>query len=281
HIFETLDLEMSEASQQRAAHQADYLQFIANEQLAATLESRQSEVRQLEFDSDQLRQARDESRLRLSSLETSYDLALHRNCHLNYDHTRELVTRLISERDHLAAQVLALSSRLDSLSAIREQQSRLAVERDKLSQLGRKTELIREILVKSAPFITESYLFSISHEANQLYREITGCYDITLRWTREYEILLEESGYDRPFSNLSGGEQMAAALAVRLALLRELSEINLAIFDEPTTNMDEERRRNLALQLGRISDFHQLFVISHDDSFEGLTDQQVSLGRPS
>ena len=281
HIFETLDLEMSEASQQRAAHQADYLQFIANEQLAATLESRQSEVRQLEFDSDQLRQARDESRLRLSSLETSYDPALHRNCHLNYDHTRELVTRLISERDHLAAQVLALSSRLDSLSAIREQQSRLAVERDKLSQLGRKTELIREILVKSAPFITESYLFSISHEANQLYREITGCYDITLRWTREYEILLEESGYDRPFSNLSGGEQMAAALAVRLALLRELSEINLAIFDEPTTNMDEERRRNLALQLGRISDFHQLFVISHDDSFEGLTDQQVSLGRPS
>ena len=95
-----------------------------------------------------------------------------------------------------------------------------------------------------------------------MYREISGRYDVTLRWTRDYEIVLEENGHDRPFLNLSGGEQMAAALAVRLALLKELSDINIAFFDEPTTNMDEERRRNLALQLGRLRDFHQLFVIS-------------------
>jgi DNA repair protein SbcC/Rad50 len=73
---------------------------------------------------------------------------------------------------------------------------------------------------------------------------------------------------------------MAAALAVRLALLKELSEVNIAFFDEPTTNMDEERRRNLAQQIGRIKDFHQLFVVSHDDSFEGYTDQIISLGYP-
>ena len=41
--------------------------------------------------------------------------------------------------------------------------------------------------------------------------------------------------------------------------------------------MDEERRRNLAQQIGRIKNFHQLFVISHDDSFEGFTDQVVTL----
>jgi len=67
-------------------------------------------------------------------------------------------------------------------------------------------------------------------------------------------------------------------LAVRMALLKELSEVNVAFFDEPTANMDEERRRNLAQQIGRIKDFHQLFVISHDDSFEGYTDQIISLG---
>ena len=71
---------------------------------------------------------------------------------------------------------------------------------------------------------------------------------------------------------------VAAALAVRLALLKELSEVNLAFFDEPTTNMDEERRRNLAQQIGRIKDFQQLFVISHDDTFEGFTDQVILLG---
>jgi len=72
---------------------------------------------------------------------------------------------------------------------------------------------------------------------------------------------------------------MAAALAIRMALLRELSEINLAFFDEPTANLDEERRSNLAQQIGRIKDFQQLFIISHDDSFESYTDQVVVLGK--
>ena len=74
---------------------------------------------------------------------------------------------------------------------------------------------------------------------------------------------------------------MAAALAVRLALLKELSDLRIAFFDEPTTNMDEERRRNLAQQIGHITDFEQLFVITHDDSFEGYTDETINIGKPN
>ena len=277
-LFELLDQQLSEASERRALHLPDYLLFIANEQLASTLEIRQQEFTQLEIEHQLLQQADQESLAVLTTLEDGYDPELHQRSQHDYESLREEVVRQHSSREHFAAQVLALVNRADSLAAVREQQNQLSLERVKLGKLGRKTELIREILVKSAPFITESYLFSISYEANQLYREITGRYQVTLRWTREYEILIEEDGFERPFSSLSGGEQMVAALAVRLALLRELSEINLAIFDEPTTNMDEERRRNLAMQLGRVRDFHQLFVISHDDSFEGLTDQQINLG---
>ena len=36
-------------------------------------------------------------------------------------------------------------------------------------------------------------------------------------------------------------------------------------------------RRNLAQQIGRIRDFDQLFVISHDDTFEGFTDRVVAV----
>ncbi len=93
-------------------------------------------------------------------------------------------------------------------------------------------------------------------------------------------IILEENGYDRPFINLSGGEQMAAALSVRLALLKQLSDIRLAFFDEPTTNMDAARRERLAEQISHITErktFDQLFVISHDDTFEGYVDNVVSV----
>jgi exonuclease SbcC len=68
---------------------------------------------------------------------------------------------------------------------------------------------------------------------------------------------------------------MAAALAIRLALLREVSGIDVAFFDEPTANLDDERRDNLARQIMEIRGFSQLFVVSHDDTFEQDTDNVV------
>jgi exonuclease SbcC len=47
-----------------------------------------------------------------------------------------------------------------------------------------------------------------------------------------------------------------------------MSAIRVAFFDEPTAHLDEDRRENLAAQITQIKGFDQLFVISHDDSFE-------------
>ncbi|MEO1149200.1 MAG: hypothetical protein AAFY26_27095, partial [Cyanobacteria bacterium J06638_22] len=73
--------------------------------------------------------------------------------------------------------------------------------------------------------------------------------------------------------------QMCAALAVRLALLRVLADIDVAFFDEPTTNMDRQRRDSLAEAIANIRTFRQLFVISHDDTFEHITENVILLTR--
>ena len=70
---------------------------------------------------------------------------------------------------------------------------------------------------------------------------------------------------------------MCAALAVRLALLRVLADINVAFFDEPTTNMDQVRRRQLAEAISNLKAFRQLIVISHDDTFETVTEHVISI----
>jgi exonuclease SbcC len=93
----------------------------------------------------------------------------------------------------------------------------------------------------------------------------------------DYEIQINRKGVNRTFQQLSGGEQMSAALAVRLALLKKLSNLNIAFFDEPTQNMDELRRMNLAEQIRRVRGFDQLIVISHDDTFEQGLDSIVRL----
>jgi exonuclease SbcC len=71
---------------------------------------------------------------------------------------------------------------------------------------------------------------------------------------------------------------MAAAMSIRLALLKQLSDIRIAFFDEPTVNMDAERRERLAQQIGLVQHFDQLFVISHDDTFEENVDHIIHIG---
>lgn len=276
--FATLDADLTTAAAERAANERDYQAFIAHEKLAATATARANEALTLAAEVATAEQQLTARRDSLQRLTTSYNAERHREAQARLTAVRERLAQIATQIEHTREQHTRLQLRLDYLNEVRERRRTHLTEREQATRLKEATEFIRDILQKAAPFITEAYLFKVSMDANQLYREITGRYDVTLKWEKDYEITLEEEGRTRPFANLSGGEQMAAALAVRLALLRELSEINIAFFDEPTTNMDEERRRNLAQQIGRIKDFHQLFVISHDDSFESFTDQVVMLG---
>ena len=276
--YATLDADLAGANKTRAASERDYQAFIAHEKIAATVAAREAEALATSAEIEQAEAALATTLDQLRRLEAQYDAERHAQVKVDLNHWRERATQIATQLEHTREQYQHLQAQLDHLDEVRERMRGELAAKEQTSRLREVADFIRDILQKAAPFITEAYLFSVSLEANQLFREITGRHDVTLRWTKDYEVTLEEEGRERPFANLSGGEQMAAALAVRLALLKELSEVNLAFFDEPTTNMDEERRRNLAQQIGRIKDFHQLFVISHDDSFEGFTDQVVTLG---
>ena len=276
--YTSLDEEMAAMASHRAQFESDHLACLAHQAVAESLPDREVNLAQLGEEVESLTRQQSLVDARLQELEAAYDREAHRRDVEGYDRCRESLAVVATRRSSLEGQLDGLVTERGRLELLRERTLVLSREHATLLRLRERTEMIRNLLIRAAPYLTESYLHSISHEANRLYREITGRYDVTLRWNREYEITLEEGVWTRPFQTLSGGEQMAAALAVRLALLRELSEIRVAFFDEPTTNLDEERRRSLAIHLGRIHDFQQLFVISHDDSFEGLTDQQIQLG---
>jgi exonuclease SbcC len=276
--YAALDAELAAASHLRAANEKDYRTYIANEQSAATVATRQREAAEITAAVAEIERSFAEAQKEQSRLAAQYDRERQARTRLALDEARQRATQFATQLEHAREQHGRIEKQLAYLDEVRMRMREHLAAHDKYTRLSETADFIRDILQKAVPYLTESYVFSVSIEANQLYREITGRPDVTLRWTRDYEIVLEEEGRERPFGNLSGGEQMAAALAVRLALLKELSEVNLAFFDEPTTNMDEERRRNLAQQIGRIKDFQQLFVISHDDSFEGFTDQVITLG---
>ena len=149
-----------------------------------------------------------------------------------------------------------------------------------LSKLERKYRFIkdlREIFRKAIPGITRAYTDAVSVEANRIFCDLMDDYSWDLRWCEDYSIKAVYRGREIDFTQMSGGEQMCAAIAVRLALLKVLSSASIAFFDEPTQNMDEVRRRNLASQIAKVEGFRQIFVISHDDSFEEVVGNAVKL----
>jgi exonuclease SbcC len=172
-----------------------------------------------------------------------------------------------------------LRTELEKLSELRMSLTAEFREKERLETVGETTAFIRDTLKEAAPRVARNYVYHVSIEANQLFREIMGDATRSLKWAEDYSIWLEEDGFERPFASLSGGEQMAAALAVRLGLLKQLSDIRVAFFDEPTTNMDLERRDNLAQQISRITNFDQLFVISHDETFDNFVDNVIEVRR--
>jgi exonuclease SbcC len=172
-------------------------------------------------------------------------------------------------------QLAEAASEVARLQEVQRALTAARAERDALQEVQSLLEYLRHVLRDAGPKITQALVEMISVQAARMYADIMADHSARLRWTDDYEILLTASGRERTFQQLSGGEQMAAALATRLALLREVSDIDVAFFDEPTANLDEARRDNLAEQIMNVKGFSQLFVISHDDTFERDTDNVV------
>lgn len=278
--YKDLDANWTQFSGERDRTAAAHREFLANENAAKALPEREREFEtasaDLKVSAGNLEQAEKDFR----DAESVYDRELHQREKFALSELEKQQAETRANLSNAERQKANATRELERLAEIRKAMQAEFQEKERLEKIYETTDFIRETLKKSAPLVAKNYIYYVSLEANQMFREISGNAERTLKWTEDYGIVLEENGHDRPFVNLSGGEQMAAALSVRLALLKQLSDVRLAFFDEPTTNMDAARRERLAEQISHITErktFDQLFVISHDDTFEGYVDNVVSV----
>jgi exonuclease SbcC len=278
--YKDLDANWTTLSEQREQTAGAHREFLANESAARVLPARENEFERASADLKTAAASLEKAEKDFLSANETYDRERHQaeKFALSEAEKRQAETR--ANLTHATRQLKSAETELARLAEIRKAMQGEFQEKERLEKVWETTDFIRETLKKSAPLVAKNYIYYVSLEANQMFREITGNAERTLKWTEDYGIALEENGHERPFINLSGGEQMAAALSVRLALLKQLSDVRLAFFDEPTTNMDAARRERLAEQISHITErktFDQLFVISHDDTFEGYVDNVVSV----
>ena len=150
----------------------------------------------------------------------------------------------------------------------------------------RLVQSLRRLLGDMGPWLTKQTLPHIAEIATRNFRSITGRSERVL-WSNDdnerYVVSLAESAEDggrRQIAQLSGGEQVALALALRAAMVEVLTDAHFVIFDEPTINLDTAARHSLAGAFRSIfGKIEQAFIITHDNSFEAMADNEIRFTR--
>ena len=273
--FANLDAEADRiASQLEKFRTADDL-YRRNQTAAGALPQRQQEFAEAELTLQAARERFEGGKGQLAASRGEFDEERFQEAVAQVDETRSRSVRLETELGEWRENLARAEEEIGQLEA---QTQRLAVAQSLRVRLTGQEELLqflRSVLQEAGPFVTKALVQQGSYTANQLFGQLMEDYTRTLHWQEDYGITLEVEGRERAFAQLSGGEQMSAALAVRLALLQEMSAIAVAFFDEPTTNLDDARRDALARQIVGVRGFEQLFIISHDDSFEQATEKLI------
>jgi len=100
---------------------------------------------------------------------------------------------------------------------------------------------------------------------------------------REIKILCYGKRGEIDLISLSGGEKVAVSLALRMAIayLMGSSKIDFIVLDEPTSNLDEERRRSFVKIISDVfskgvGPLSQIIIITHDEEiFENSEIEQI------
>jgi len=279
--FEQLDTQIKTQQQIKQQNQPGYLLYVQNQQAAAQVAPLDKEQKAAAQQLTESHTQKTDIDRQLETLKATFDPSAFEVIDKQFTDVNSQADRLRGSLPQLQQRFKDLTEQIATLKATAEKRDQAQQDLKQRERVKRFVNYARKVYKSAGPRITERYVQNVSREADKLFRELLGRANVALTWSADYEIMVQEGAHTRRFINLSGGEQMCAALAVRLALLKVLADIDVAFFDEPTTNMDRPRRQGLAEAIARIKSFKQLFVISHDDTFEQVTETVIMVTRES
>ncbi len=277
--FAPLDQALRRARATREQHQPAHDSYLAHSQVAQEWALRRTRLQQLTEEGATLAEQVAELGMHHQQAAASYHPEQHARVRQQVAATRGRLANLEAQQQAKHDRLGVVRQSVAQLEGMQGDLARQQAAMQEVNTIRALVDTIRETLRQAGPLVTQQRVRQISREASTIYGDIMGHHTARLHWSEDYELSLESKGITRTFRQLSGGEQMSAALALRLALLRQVSRIDVAFFDEPTAHLDPERRESLAERITQIKGFSQLFVISHDDTFERAAQSYIRIAK--
>jgi len=213
-----------------------------------------------------------------SLIKIDYDATAHQKIIPVYEQKKESFIQLNSQksknegiRDMTISAIADLQRDLDSLKDVEKDLDNLKdfiKVLDYIRKLFGKDGVQKDLRNRSRPLIQE--------EARKFFDRFNFEYsDISL--DEDYDVEVYGPGGKTTLDMISGGEKIAVALALRLAITRVLSggKLELIMLDEPTIHLDSYRRQELIDILKRLSVLPQMIIVTHDNDLEEAADNII------
>lgn len=278
--FAGLDEKVTEANSVKADCQPGYTRYLQNQPAADQLQERTRLLENHKKTLGNLQLDLSEAEQRLKEAGAAYCEEEHKRSKDEYAGANLRLGEAKSKLVDAQRAVEEQHGRVQNLHRLNQQRTQLVQELIGLQAQEKILEKGRQILKNSQELVAKNLTLRVAAQAQVIYNSMSQeASQFTWR-PGDYSLTLTTVSGEKRFASLSGGQQMKAALAMQLALVREFSSAGFCAFDEPTYGLDSEGRTLLAEAIARAQNecrFEQLLLVSHDQAFDDKVEHALKL----
>ncbi|WP_238442528.1 AAA family ATPase [Desulforamulus reducens] len=278
--FHGLDNKLAEATANKTCHLPGYTLYLQNQPVAEkyelylnSLEECKKKRKTLEIELLQAEQ-------RFKEAEAAYSPEKHKELKAIYARANLDLGEATSKLAEAVRWVEEQRKRVEVMDKLLLQRDQQYKEWVRLQAQENILEKARYILKNSQEPVARNLTSRVAAQAQTIYNTMSS-EAAQFNWrSGDYTLYVTTVSGEKRFASLSGGQQMKAALAMQLAMVKEFSRAGFCAFDEPTYGLDAESRSMLAEAIGKAQEeckFEQLLLVSHDQAFDDKVEHVLNL----
>ena len=197
------------------------------------------------------------------------------------DKFNKIIRDIVEKIGQVSVEIDGYEKKLEKIKAQENQLKEIIKEIKIIEKKLEMATVFRNNIKIMGKEVAKNMLYKIEDIATSNFRKITGRGE-KIKWSNDdsdkYAVYLVGDDKELKFEQLSGGEQVAVAISIRSAMSNLFTESKFSIFDEPTNNLDTERRQSLADSIGEIlKNLEQSIIVTHDDTFREMAQRVITL----
>jgi len=208
----------------------------------------------------------------------SYDGRKHLMLREKRDSELEKLRNLREERGGLAKEI---EVKKDWMMSLKKEIERIKKEVEEIPAMEKLLMVLKDIREKFGKdgiqrILRDRARPAIERAAKVIFSEFNLDYtDLTIK--DDYDVILRKPSAEVKIDQISGGELIAIALAIRLAIAKAfIRNMELIMLDEPTIHLDEQRIESLVEILKR-KIVPQTIVVTHEDTLKMAADNLIEV----